>query len=200
MNQSLSRVFLWLTRPDARQHSCFRACGQARGLKHKNKFLSLSVFVGPSGIDRIVLCWRSGGSSITILPILISIIRTIANCLSIVQCVQVNTSQYLNTFDFVSTLRWKIPGTSSNSHTTVPVLPLQRGPAASFEGPAASANAVDEKSAYSDEYNAQSQDSGRIMLYPDLYILTKDEHWAMTPNINAAATGSFCFVTTENGR
>ena len=38
------------------------------------------------------------------------------------------------------------------------------------------------------------------MLYPDLYTLTNDGHWAMTLNIYAAATGSFCFVTTENGR
>ena len=40
------------------------------------------------------------------------------------------------------------------------------------------------------------------MLHPDLYVLTNDEHWAMTPETHkyaAAAAGSFCFVTTENG-
>ena len=39
------------------------------------------------------------------------------------------------------------------------------------------------------------------MLYPDLHILTDDEHWTMTPEAHkyAAAAGSFCFVTTENG-
>ena len=87
------------------------------------------------------------------------------------------------------------PGTSSNSQTTVPVLPLQQGPAASSQGPAASANSGDEDS-------AQSQDSGRTVLYPDLYVPTNDEHWAMTPETHkyAASAGSFCFVTTENGR
>ena len=49
------------------------------------------------------------------------------------------------------------PGTSSNSQTTVPVLPLHQGPAASSQGPAASsqgpaasANSGDEDSEYSD--------------------------------------------------
>ena len=36
-------------------------------------------------------------------------------------------------------------------------------------------------SEYSDEYRAQSQDSTRIILYPDLYFLPNDEHWTMTP-------------------
>ena len=94
------------------------------------------------------------------------------------------------------------PGTSSNSQTTVPVLPLQQGPAASSQGPAASANSGDEDSEYSNEDRAQSQDSGRTVLYPDLYVLTNDEHGAMTPETHkyAAAAGSFCFVTTENVR
>ena len=38
------------------------------------------------------------------------------------------------------------PGTSSKSQTTVPVLPLHQGPAASSQGPAASANSGDEDS------------------------------------------------------
>ena len=83
------------------------------------------------------------------------------------------------------------PRTFSNSQTTVPVLPLHRrpaeGPAASSQGPAASAYSGDEVSGYSDEYSAQSQDSGRTVLYPDLYVLIND------------AAGSFCFVTTKNG-
>ena len=39
------------------------------------------------------------------------------------------------------------------------------------------------------------------MLYPDLYILTNDEHWTVTPETHkyAAAAGSFCFVTTKEG-
>ena len=94
------------------------------------------------------------------------------------------------------------PGTSSNSHTTVPVLPLHQGPKVSSQGPAAKADTGNEDSEYSVEYSAQSQDSGRTVLYPDLYILTDDEHWAMTSesHICATAPGSFCFVTTENGR
>ena len=85
------------------------------------------------------------------------------------------------------------PGTSSNSQPTVPVLSLHQEPAASSQGPAASAISGDEDSAYSDEYSAQSQDSGRTVLYPDLYVPTNDEHWTMTPETHkyAAAAGSF---------
>ena len=95
----------------------------------------------------------------------------------------------------------KEPGTSLNSQPTVPVLPLHHGPAASSQGPAASAISGDEVSEYCDEYSAQSQDSGRTVLYPYLLVLNNDEHWAMTPETHkyAAAAGSFCFVTTENG-
>ena len=83
------------------------------------------------------------------------------------------------------------PGTSSNSQPTVPVLPYSHGPAAS-------SISGDEDSEYSDEYSAQRQDSGRTVLYPDLYVLTDDEHWTKTPETHkyAAAAGSFCFVTT----
>ena len=93
--------------------------------------------------------------------------------------------------------------------TTLPVPPLyqgpaasSQGPAASSQGPAASANAGDEDSEYSDEYSAQSQDSGRTVLYSDLHVVIHCEHWAMTPETHkyAAAAGSFCFVTTGNGR
>ena len=39
------------------------------------------------------------------------------------------------------------------------------------------------------------------MLCPDLYVLTNDAHWTMKPEAHkyAAAVGSFCSVTTENG-
>ena len=94
-----------------------------------------------------------------------------------------------------------VPGTSSNSQPTEPVQPLHQGPAASSQGPAASTIHNDEDREYSDEYSAQSQDSGRTVLCPDLYVLISDEHWAMTPETHkyAAAAGSFCFVITENG-
>ena len=71
-------------------------------------------------------------------------------------------------------------GTSSNPQPTVSVLPHHQGSAASSQGPAASAISDDEDSEHSDEYSAQSQDSGRTVLYPDLCVLTNDEHWAMT--------------------
>ena len=48
--------------------------------------------------------------------------------------------------------------------------------------------------------SARSDDSGRTVLYPDLYVLTNDEHWTVTPETHkyaAAAAGSFCFVSTE---
>ena len=92
------------------------------------------------------------------------------------------------------------PGTSSTSQPTEPVLPLHQGPAASSQGPTVLDNSADEESEYSDEYSAQSLVSERTLYYPDLYVLT-DEHGTMTPETHkyAAAPGSFCFVTTENG-
>ena len=52
-----------------------------------------------------------------------------------------------------------------------------------------------------DEKCAQSRDSERTLFYTDLYVLTNDEHWTMTPETEnyVAAAGSFCFMTTENG-
>ena len=92
-------------------------------------------------------------------------------------------------------------GTCSNSQPTVPVLPLHPGSAASSQGLAAPYDSADEDSEYSDEHSAQSLDSERTLDYPNLYVLTNDEHWTMTPETHkyAAAAGSFCFVTTENG-
>ena len=48
---------------------------------------------------------------------------------------------------------------------------------------------------------ARSHDSRRTVLHPDLYVLTKDEHWTVTPETDkyASAGRSICFVTTENG-
>ena len=93
------------------------------------------------------------------------------------------------------------PGTSSTSQPTEPVLPYHQGPAASTQGPTVLDNSADEDSECYDEFSAQSQDSQRTVYYPDLYVLTNDEHWTMTPETHkyAAAAGSFCFVTTENG-
>ena len=81
------------------------------------------------------------------------------------------------------------------------LLPLNQGPPASSQGPAASANSGDENSEFSDEKSARSEDSARTELYSDLYILTNDEHWTVTPEKHkyAAAAGSFCLVTTEQG-
>ena len=93
------------------------------------------------------------------------------------------------------------PGTSSTSQPFVPMLPLNQGPAASSQGPTASAISDNEKSECSDDYSARSQDSGRTVLHPDLYILTGDGHWTVTPEKHkyAAAAGSLCFVTRANG-
>ena len=62
-------------------------------------------------------------------------------------------------------------------------------------------NSGDEDSQCSDEYSAQSRDSEKALYYPDLYILTNDEHWTMTLETHkyAAAAGSFCSSMTENG-
>ena len=61
------------------------------------------------------------------------------------------------------------PGTFSVSQLFVPVLPWNQGLPASSQGPAASANSADENSESCDEYSARSHDSGRTVLYPDLY-------------------------------
>ena len=68
------------------------------------------------------------------------------------------------------------PGSSSNSQPVVPVLPLHQGPAASSQGPVALDNSADEDSEYSDEFRAQSEDSGRKVFYPDLSVLPDDEY------------------------
>ena len=49
--------------------------------------------------------------------------------------------------------------------------------------------------------SSRSHDTGEIVLYPDLYVLTNDEYWTGTLETHtyAAAAGSFCLVTTENG-
>ena len=115
------------------------------------------------------------------------------------------------------------PGTSSNTQPTVPAVPFQQGAAPSSQGPSTSTNSTssqgpststsseDESTDDDDEHgegesgpaiqSARSHDSGRTVLYPDLHVLTNDEHWTMTPKAHkfAAAAGSFSFVTTENG-
>ena len=79
------------------------------------------------------------------------------------------------------------PGISSTFQFFVPVLPLNQGPAASSQGPAANAISDDENSEYSDEQSERSQNSGRTVLYPDLYILTDDEHWTVPPETHKCA-------------
>ena len=75
------------------------------------------------------------------------------------------------------------PGTSQ---LAVPVLPHNPG---------------DEDSECSDENSAQSRDSEKALYYPDLCVLTDDEHWTKTLQTHkyAAAAGSFCFSMSENG-
>ena len=61
---------------------------------------------------------------------------------------------------------------------------------------------ITEKENVAQQYkSARSHDSGRTVLYPDLYVQTDDERWTMTPEAHeyAAAAGSFCSVTAENG-
>ena len=91
------------------------------------------------------------------------------------------------------------PGTSSTSQPTEPVLPLHQGPAANSRGPTVLDNSADEDSEYGDEYSAPSQDSQKTLYNPDLHVINDDD--TMTPETHkyAAAAGSFCFVTTENG-
>ena len=115
------------------------------------------------------------------------------------------------------------PGTSSNTQPPVPASPLQSGSTSSSHGPSTStastssqrtstSTSSEEESADNDDdhgegesgpaiQSARSQGSGRTVLYPDLYVLTNDEHWTLTPEAHkyAAAAKSFCFVTTENG-
>ena len=62
-------------------------------------------------------------------------------------------------------------------------------------------NFVDEDTEYSYENSARCQDSEKTLFHPDLYVSTNDEHWTMPPEKHkyAAAAGTFCFMTTENG-
>ena len=53
-------------------------------------------------------------------------------------------------------------GTTSNSQTAVPVLPLHQGPAAKYQGLAAPCNFLDKDSEYSDEYCEQRQTPKRL--------------------------------------
>ena len=92
------------------------------------------------------------------------------------------------------------PASSPNSQPTVTVRPLRQGPAASSQGPATSAFSGDEDSEYSDEYSAQSQDSARTVLYPDLIVLTNDEHWTVTPETHKYAAAARPFCKKENSR
>ena len=104
------------------------------------------------------------------------------------------------------------PGTFSNTQPIVPVPPLQARTSCQLTRTIGSTNSEDEYTEdEDDEYgdvefgsaiqSARSHDSGRTVLYPDLYVLTNDEHWTVTLETHkyAAAAGSFCFVTTENG-
>ena len=100
----------------------------------------------------------------------------------------------------------ELPKAKKHKLPIVPVLPLHQEPTASSQEPAASslgpaANSADEDSECSNEYSARSHASGRTVLHPDLYVLSNDQHWTVTPETHkhAAAAGSFCFVTTENG-
>ena len=98
------------------------------------------------------------------------------------------------------------PGTSSNTQPIVPVLLLQQGPAASTNSENEYTEDGDDEYGYAESgpavQSARSHDSGRTVLCPDLYVLTNDEHWTVTRETHkyAAAAGSFCFVTTENGK
>ena len=93
------------------------------------------------------------------------------------------------------------PGTSSTSQPTVQALPYQQGQAANSQGPTVLDSFADEDREKSDECSAQCRDSDRTLYYPDLHVLTNDEHWTLTPETHkfAAAVGPFCFATTENG-
>ena len=73
--------------------------------------------------------------------------------------------------------------------TTVPVPPLYQGPAASSQGPAASSQGQAASGlplvvktvgiAMSTVHRVRTLEEQYS--YPDLHVLTNDEHWAMTP-------------------
>ena len=104
------------------------------------------------------------------------------------------------------------PGTSSNTQPTVPVLSFQPGSATSSQGPSTSTSSEDESTDNDDEHgegesgpaiqSARSHDSGRTVLYPELYVLTNDEALdndaRSTQVCSSSSSRSFCFVTTEN--
>ena len=114
--QEMCVVYLCLSSSSDDHPSMHSCLGTGTRVETRKQVLSLSVFVGPSGIiDRIGLCWRLGGSSITILPISnIDYSDHLQTVASIVRCVLVNTLQYLDTFDFVSDLETEDPHVKTN--------------------------------------------------------------------------------------
>ena len=83
------------------------------------------------------------------------------------------------------------PGISSTSQPCEPVLLHHQGPAASSQRPTVLDNSAEKDSEYSDLYSAQRQDSERSVLYPDLNVLTNDEHWTVTPETHKYAADHF---------
>ena len=83
------------------------------------------------------------------------------------------------------------PGTSSH----LPMLPLQ-------QNPESNGNDESDNGEYQDAphspgiSSAQSNDSEETAFYPELFVLTNDDHWTETPETHkyAAAAGSFCFA------
>ena len=88
--------------------------------------------------------------------------------------------------------------TSSTSQLTDPVVPYHQGQAENTQGSTVLDNCADEDSDYSDEFCGRSENSQRTLYYPDLYVLTKDEHWTQTQKY-AEAAGLFCCLSIENG-
>ena len=91
------------------------------------------------------------------------------------------------------------PGTPFPSQPFVTVLPFNQGPAATSQGPVASANSDDEDTEKSDECGTGSLDSGRTVLYPDLHNLTDDEHWTATPVTHRYAAAAGFFLICDYG-
>ena len=109
-------MYLYLSSSSGDHHLSNGCLGIRMRVGTYNKFChsraSLALVHSASSIV-FCCCWCVGGSSTTILPLLVQIIRTFANVTIFVQCVLVNTLQYHHTVDFVQDSETEDPQWSS---------------------------------------------------------------------------------------
>ena len=94
-------VYLYLSSSSDKHHLLHSCLGTGMRVGTKNKFCHYRAsLVHSASFIVSCCCWCLGGSSITIMPLLVQIIRTFAIVTMFVQRVLVNTLRYHDTVDF----------------------------------------------------------------------------------------------------